>query len=199
MRDAVYAVSDNIAIDEQDKIATYNKILGQVGFSSDNTLDNAESLLVYVLHNNPANLVLDSGVENSAIGGLAHNINEKLKIDDLTDEFKLFHADKKNYLDTLAHGFSQTTQAEIMRRVYNNFPLPTDVEQFREFLEMLYDNTAVDILTNSKLPSHAPQLINLHIGFVGAQSNGSLDSLFQTCSTYVEIGKQSKPSYQEVL
>lgn len=198
MRDAVYAVSDNTKIDDREKIIKYNQILSMVGFSAGGTLQQAESNLVYVLHNNPANLVLDSGPENSAIGSLAHNFNEILKKDDegLNIHFLNFKKNPGEFFDSVVHGFQPGVQAGIID-IIKTFPLPENLADFRDFIEMLYDNMAVDLLTKVKLPSQAPALLNLHIGFVNAQ-DGNLETLFEVASKFVHVGLQNKPSYSEV-
>ncbi|HEY9651021.1 MAG TPA: hypothetical protein V6C95_10190, partial [Coleofasciculaceae cyanobacterium] len=195
MRDAVYAVTDNPLYTNQEKLAVYNEIIATAGFAAyDKTdLNQAESALVYVLHNNPANLVIDSGAENSAIGSLAHNFNTYLEKDEqaLTKDLAIFKQNPIGFLDAMVSGFQPQVQQQIVD-IIKNFPMPTNVGEFREYLEMIYDNTAVDVMTNEKLPPQAPEMLQLHGRFLASQSTGDLNILYGTAMTYVLVGVEFK-------
>jgi hypothetical protein len=194
MRDAVYAVTDKAKdIDNQNEaeaLKIYNSIIEVVGRQAKDDLDAAEEDLVYVLHNNPANLVLDSGDENSAIGALSHNVDKLLRMDDkeLGGEFDLFKKDNGAYLALLAKGFNTEIQKAILSTIAKSFPMPSSLEEFRELLEMIYDNTALDVLTHQALPKQAPQLLDLHGRFLAVQNSGDLRMLEGVAITYVKVG-----------
>lgn len=190
MRDAVYAVTDANSADPDRLIAIYNEIVSAAGFTPGGNLGQAEAALVYVLHNNPANLVLDNGPENSAIGGLAHNVDGYLQKDDgaLAVDFATYQTDQAAFLRSLAHGFEPGLQAKIMGTIIDHFPRPAIFEEFRDFLEMIYDNNAFDLMTKQDMPDYTPELTDLHGRFLAAAAKGDADMLYGTGMTYVAVG-----------
>ena len=197
LRDAVYAVTDRAAVSPDEKLAHYNKLISLTGFANynDKILASAEAALVYVLHNNPANLELDMGVENSAIGSLAHSIDEVLHLPDdkFAAEAKLFEEDRQTYLYGRVKGFQMAYQFGIVGTVLG-WEVAPGVAGFRDFMEMLYDNTAVDVLTKQKLPPLAPELLSLYKYFVLAETKADLGSLLHGATCFIEVGLKWKPS-----
>lgn len=197
LRDAVYAVTDRSAASPAEKLKNYNDLIAPSGFSSyDNTsLPSAEAALVYVLHNNPANLELDMGAENSAIGSFAHSIDEVLHLpgDKFAAEAVLFAKDRQSYLEGRVKGFQMALQFGLVDTVVG-WEVAPGVEGFRDFMEMLYDNTAVDVLTKQKLPPLAPRLLDLYKHFVKAESTADLGSLLYGSRCFIAVGLEWKPS-----
>lgn len=198
IRDAVYSVTDGGLYDEGEKRDVYNEISASAGFGyKSSLLAEAEYILVYVLHNNPANLVLDSGSENIAIGMLAHSFGEILKNPQPEfDKYVVEGPDK--YFVSKIKGFGTAVQAGIIDDV-RKFPQPGNLEEFVDLLEMLYDSTAFDLLTKEKMPSWVSQLTPLHAGFVGARDKHDLKLLEMTAKEFVELGnKYGSPKYKTI-
>jgi hypothetical protein len=201
MRDAVYSATDkNKESAAAEVLKVFNTVLKEAGYRAVEDLAEAEARVVYALHNNPANLVLDSGAENSAIGALAHNVDSYLSKSDeeLASAFKAYAEDPGEFLLRLAHGFKVEIQKKIIK-IVSTFEQPTNVAQFREFLEMLYDNTALDVMTYQKLPKYVNEMLELHGRFVAARDSGDLEQFWGVAMTYVKVGNDyAKEVYSKI-
>jgi hypothetical protein len=201
MRDAVYSATDNNKESASAEVlAVFNIVLKGAGYRAVKDLPEAEARVVYALHNNPANLVLDSGAENSAIGALAHNVDTYLNKSDeeLASAFKDCTENPGKFLLSLARGFKVEIQQNILK-VVSTFEKPQNVAQFREFLEMLYDNTALDVMTKQKLPKYADEVLALHGRFVAARDSGDLQQFLGVAMTFVAIGNAyAGPIYSKI-
>jgi hypothetical protein len=195
MRDAVYAVSDSPTTSQKDALRCYNEALSEVGYSSPKSddLGLTEAALVYVLHNNPANLVQDIGVPNSAIGSLAHTTdryvsksNQELQVD-----YDAYAKDPAAFLFGLVGGFQPQYQKTIISMV-NTFGQAGDLDEFRDFLEMFYDNMAFDLMTSKQLPKETQELLDLHTRFLAVRASGDAQMLYGVVMTYIMIGQRYK-------
>lgn len=202
MRDAVYSVTDkNEASDPQALLDLYKSLVAQAEFPRvPATLQEAETALVTVLHNNPANLVLDIGNWNSAIGALANNVRKELRSPNFSEVFEEFSVDSESFLDDLVGGFQPDRQREVMdfwKTYAMKNPITTEAG-LRDFLEQIYDNAATDILSNKKLPPTGAALINCHVPFEQATSTGDPNVLERVCREFIGLGKISPLKYADV-
>lgn len=192
MRYAVYAVTDINSGQEDKVIKAYNQLtegLAPVAKS----MAQAEANLVYILHNNPANLVIDQGSWNSAIGAYAHNVEELLKKphDKIYD---LYRTDANTFLNQFVKGFQPGLQMTInafWRKYFEENPFKS-VEELIDTLEMMYDNAAVDLMSTQAMPQQeglTADLLNLHGGFASVKSSGDLETLKSICYRYISLGK----------
>jgi Domain of unknown function (DUF4157) len=194
MRDAVYSVTDkNAKSNELNLLAFYNKIIKAAGFSgyTDSEMSSVEAALVYVLHNNPANLILDSGPENSAIGAIARNVNTYLQKDNiaLAKHYAEYQKDRSKFLHSLVCGFVPSIQQNIVKTIDDHILIPTpNIEEFRKFLQIIYDNTAFDLMTKEAMPDYTADMMELHRRFVAVKNNGDMEKLYGIGMTYVSIG-----------
>lgn len=189
MRNAVYSVTNNN--DETEAIDAYNGLTGGL-LGTATTLAQAEANLVYLLHNNPANLVIDKGDWNSGIGSLAHNIEELLKRP--ADEIiEIYQNDKDKFFAMCLGGFQMSIQNAILD-FWKSFLLennPHSKEDLIDVLEMMYDNAAVDLMSTQDMPSHddlTAKLLSLHGRFASAVETGDLKTLIDACSEYISLG-----------
>ena len=204
LRQAVYKVSDE-NIHNPNLLATYNSLLDSVGLINGyKNIDDAEFAVVYMLHNNPANLVKDSGPENSAIGSLAHTIENILTDkNSLMANFDAFKLNPDSCILSLVQGFRPDTQTKICQYI-SSILVPAhpearvSIKGFKEFFELLYDNTAVDLMTNKSLPDWSGSLIQLHLPFINCASKGDLGLFTQTACDYIKIGLSYYPHYNTI-
>ncbi len=190
MRDAVYATTEaNIASNGGNLLIAYNHLVGLAGGPPVTTIPQAEANLVYILHNNPANLVIDQGDWNSAIGAFAHNVKAKLD-QDQTVVFQEYKLDRRTFFGNLVQGFQPHIQQQIAA-FWENFEEPTDVSEFTDLLETMYDNAAFDLMSNKAMPQQqnlTTILMKTHGLFVAAASSGDLNTLVNACTIYINTG-----------
>lgn len=189
MRAAVYAVTD--ANDASEVLVAYNKLTGLLGITASDVAQ-AEANLVYLLHNNPANLVIDQGDWNSGIGAYAHNIDQALK-GDLDALFTEYQTNGVAFLSRFVKGFQPAIQEQIgsFWVQYLKSNPAKDKEELTDVLTMMYDNAAVDIMSTQSMPQQdglTGKLLALQAGFANA-ANGNLSALETTSQTYINLGK----------
>lgn len=188
MRQAVYTVSDNPTITEEEKLAAYNEILSRyIDKYHAPSLEIAETDLVSFLHNDLDNIIVDVGGYNSAIGALAHNINEFLKANEISTNTILNeqnYGDFCNILSGLKKGFEMSTQKEIIEQFLDLLPAYMGFA-YKDILEELYDNMAFDIMTNKSQPEKIDRLIYLHSCFVACVETGDLERLIDTVHKFL--------------
>jgi hypothetical protein len=191
MRNAVYKVVDSTPATKQDELR--DKFNAFIGFimnrkATNATLEQAANELVFVMHNNPANLVPDTGDWNSAIGAFAHNVEEKLQ--NLKVAHEEFKADSGKFMSSLVKGFQPHLQKEIAGfwTIYvSNNPID-DIDAFQELLESMYDNAAFDLLSNKALPKeHTVQLTEVHKLLAEAASTGKADTLLAAVKIFTRL------------
>jgi len=203
MREAVYRVTDAYKNNKKyDLGSLYQQLAGLSGIKTIADLDTAESTLVYVLHNNPANLVLDLGDWNSAIGSFAHNTNTLLSkgIDSVWSEYNK-SKNAKAFLDKvkMAKGFKIQLQKELVAfwAQYIEKNPPSDKEELQTILEDMYDNAAVDLLSKEEHPAKEimPYLLQCHAEFVSATTP---EELAAVCKNFIGLGVKYKEfSYKD--
>lgn len=190
MRAAVYTITDTNDADAV--LVAYNKITGMLGFTAGDVAQ-AEANLVYLLHNNPANLVIDQGDWNSGICAYAHNIDEALK-GDLDVLFTEYQTNGVAFLSRFVRGFQPSIQEQIgaFWRLYLTQNPAGSKEELLDVMTMMYDNAAVDIISTQRMPHHGElmaKLLSLHGKFASAVSSGDLSVLENVCKAYVDLGK----------
>lgn len=191
MRNAVYSVTDSNPDHEEEVIETYNKLTEGLLPAAD-SLAQAEANLVYLLHNNPANLVIDEGSWNSAIGAYAHNVDQVIKKPH-DEVFELYKTDSNAFLDQFVKGFQPGIQEsinEFWKDYFEKNPF-NSAEELVDTLEMMYDNAAVDLMTSQGMPQQdglTAALLGLHGQFATAVTSGDLNTLTETCAIYIGLG-----------
>jgi hypothetical protein len=207
MRDAVYAVSDGFPKtpqDEQKLAALYSSLVGLVSKRNHNSLLAAETDLVSLLHNNPANLIIDKGNWNSAIGALAQKLKSSVKgYAEAWEEIK-GDRDKKlpAYLDQIGKGgWEVPIQRQIIDfwKDYAAKNPPSSADDLRDLLEDMFDNAAVDMMTTqSTKETPMGPLLSCHTGFAQVTSSMDPGTLQNVVTAFIEIGKKNDPPYEKV-
>lgn len=202
MRNAVYAVTDKHGTtDAQGLLNLYKGLVAEAHFPKvPTTLEEAETALVIALHNNPANLVLDEGSWNSAIGALATNVRKELQTTDFPGLFAEFTGGPDAFLDDLVGGFQPHIQQKIVniwKEYVSQNPI-TDEQKLRNLLYQIYDNAAADIMTKQKLPKEGPKLLGSHVGFEQAAASGDPATLEKVCKEFIGIGNSTTFNYANV-
>ena len=199
MRRSVYSVTDNWNGTPDELLQRYNALINRAGLKVDHrTPAAAEQELVRVLHNNPANLILDDGPWNSAIGSLANNARDVLRANpaDFLQAFSLCKSDPEAYLGTLVHGFQPHIQRKVINEVwipYAKANPPQDADEFRRMMELIYDNPAVDLMTRHTLTSQQIQFLKMHARFDTAELKGDMDLLEAVARDFIDVGNAYAP------
>ena len=195
MREAVYAVTD--ASQGNAVFLAYNALIAMVEpkLQAAN-VEAAETRLVEVLHNNPANLVLDTGSWNTAIGVFAHNVRTALQ-NDIKTLLQSYKANPQQFFASLAKGLQVDLQKELAQFWYEYAKSnpPQDVAEFQELLYDMFDNAAVDLLSRQQVlqKDWMKPLLGCHVGFEQAYTTGNLTTLTNVCQTFIQMGLNYTP------